>query len=60
MNPARRTRAAYATVLRPDEAAQLPADVKYTALMNLRDQEKFDSAYTLNLCVVKKWFIFRT
>ena len=24
MNPARRTRAAYATVLRPDEAAQLP------------------------------------
>lgn len=59
MNPARRTRAAYATVLRPDEAAQLPGAVKYTALMNLRDQEKFDSAYTLNLSVGKNWYIHR-
>ena len=59
MNPARRTRAAYATVLRPDEAAQLPGAVKYTALMNLREQEKFDSAYTLNLSVGKNWYIHR-
>lgn len=33
--------------------------MKYTALMNLRDQEKFDSAYTLNLSVGKNWYIHR-
>lgn len=60
MNPARRTASAYATVLRPsDENKQLPGAVKAAALYALRDQEKFDSAYTLNLSVGKNWYIHR-
>ena len=60
MNPARRTSSAYATVLRPGDATQLDPAVKWEALMDLRRQEKFDSAYTLNASVGKTWYIHRT
>ena len=60
MNPARRTSSAYATVLRPGDATQRDPAVKWEALMGLRRQEKFDSAYTLNASVGKTWYIHRT
>lgn len=59
MNPARRTQTAYATILRADETAQLPSALKADALNAMRSQERFDSAYTLNLSVGKSWYIHR-
>lgn len=59
MNPARRTRSTYQTVLRASETAQLPGAVKAQALNDLRHQEKFDSSYTLNLSIGKNWYIHR-
>ena len=59
MNPARRTISTYQTVLRtryPD-TEQLPTAMKVRALLDLRNQEKFDAAYTLNLSVGKTWYI---
>ena len=57
MNPARRTRSAYQTVLRGGEIAQLPGAMKAEALNNLRRQEELESAYTLNLSIGKTWYI---
>jgi len=59
MNPARRTTGAYQTILRSDEAIQLPGELKARALNDMRRQERFDSAYTLNLSVGKTWYIHR-
>ncbi len=58
MIPRRRTRAAYATLLRPTRRTA-PGAVKYTALDEPADQEKFDSAYTLNLSVARTGYIHR-
>uniref|UniRef100_UPI004056FA94 carboxypeptidase regulatory-like domain-containing protein n=1 Tax=Alistipes sp. TaxID=1872444 RepID=UPI004056FA94 len=59
MNPARRTIDTYRTVLRPGEDAQLPGYMKAVALNDLRRQEEFDLAYTLNLSIGKNWYIRR-
>ncbi len=59
MNPARRTVSAYQTVIRGQEAVQLPGELKAEALNDLRRQEKMDSNYTLNLSIGKNWYIHR-
>lgn len=59
MNPARRTKSAYQTVIRGGEEAQLPGALKAQALNDLRRQEKMESNYTLNLSVGKNWYIHR-
>ncbi len=59
MNPARRTTTAYQSILRADAETQLPAAMKMSALERMSHQERFDSAYTLNLSVGKTWYIHR-
>ena len=59
MNPARRTKSAYQTVIRGGEETQLPGMMKADALNDLRRQEKLDPSYTLNLSVGKNWYIRR-
>lgn len=56
MNPARRTRSVYETIA---SNQALPGYVKSRALNALRDQERFDDAYTLSLSVGKNWYIRR-
>jgi len=60
MNPARRTVSAYQTILRADQEVQLPSALKMQALDRMSHQERFDSAYTLNLSVGKTWYIRRS
>ncbi len=61
MNPARRTTAAYQSVLRASkpENERLPMDIMAAALYKMRDQEKFDASHTLSASLGKTWYIKR-